>query len=125
MLQLELEALSRAGFDVQLTGFDQKELDGLLTDLSRQALAEPEEVPATDVDVVSQFGDLWLLGDHRLLCGDGTRRGDLERVLDGSASDMVFTDRPYNCNYTGKTSSRLTIVNDDLGDRFGEFLLAA
>src|SRR5260370_10937164 len=125
MLQLELEALTQSGFNVQITGFDQRELDQLLTDLSRQALADPDEAPAASDEVVTQPGDLWLLGEHRLLCGDGTKRGDLERVLDGFSSDLIFTDLPYNANYTGKTSSRLTIVNDNLGDQFGRFLAAA
>jgi DNA modification methylase len=125
MLRLELEALTEAGFDVQVTGFDQEELDRLLGDLSQQALADPDEVPALDEEIVSQSGDLWLLGDHRLLCGDGTKRGDLERVLNRSSSDMVFTDLPFNCNYVGKTLRRLTIVNDNLGEQFSEFLSAA
>ncbi len=125
MLHLELQALTQSGFNVQITGFDQRELDQLLTDLSRQALADPDEAPATSDEVVTQPGDLWLLGEHRLLCGDGTKRGDLERVLDGSGSDLIFTYLPYNSNYTGKTSSRLTIVNDNLGDHFSDFLAAA
>jgi DNA modification methylase len=68
---------------------------------------------------------LWVLGNHRLLCGDGTKRDDLERVLDRSSSDMIFTDLPYNADYSGKTSQRLKIVNDNLGDGFSHFLAAA
>ena len=125
MLRLELEALTQSGVNVALTGFDQKELDQLLTDLSQQALSDPDEVPAVSDHVVTQPDDLWLLGDHRLLCGDGTQLDHLQRVLNGSGSDMVFTDLPYNCDYTGKTSSHLTIANDNLGDQFKPFLEAA
>jgi DNA modification methylase len=125
LLRLELQALTEAGFDVQITGFDREELDRLLTDLDRTELADPDEAPPLEQVVVSQPGDLWLLGNHRLLCGNGTQRSDLERVLAGSTSDLVFTDLPFNCAYTGKTSSHLTIANDDLGDQFPAFLAAA
>jgi DNA modification methylase len=126
MLRLELEALTQSGFDVQITGFCQEELEQLLADLNRQVpAADPDEAPALDEEAVTEPGDLWVLGNHRLLCGDGTKHGDLERVLTGATSDMIFTDLPYNANYTGKTAHRLTIVNDNLGDQFVEFLDAA
>jgi DNA modification methylase len=125
MLRLELEDLTQSGFDVQIAGFNPEEIDRLLTDLSQEALADPDEVPPLDKELVTQPGDLWLLGDHRLLCGDGTKRSDLERVLGGSASGMIFTDLPFNVSYTGKTARRLTIVNDNLGDQFVVFLAAA
>ena len=125
MLRLELEALTQSGFNLQIAGFDLEELDRLLADLNRLAPADPDEAPALDEEVVTEPGDLWLLGNHRLLCGDGTNAGDLDRVLGGSASDMIFTDLPYNANYAGKTARRLTIVNDNLGDQFEEFLATA
>jgi DNA modification methylase len=123
MLRLELEALTQSGIDLQITGFDQKELDRLLKDLPMPV--DPDEAPGVAEEVVTEPGDLWLLGSHRLLCGDGTKRGDLERVLGDSGSDMIFTDLPYNTNYSGKTARRLTIVNDNLGDQFVVFLAAA
>jgi DNA modification methylase len=123
LLRLELEALTQSGIDVHIAGFDQKDLDRLLAALT--APADPEEAPALADEVVTEPGDLWLLGNHRLLCGDGTSHGDLEQVLGGSSSDMVFTDLPYNANYSGKTARRLTIVNDNLGDQFVVFLAAA
>ena len=124
MLQLELQALAHAGFNLDLTGFDRQELDQLLASLSRQVLVDPDEVPELGNEVVTQPGDLWILGDHRLLCGDGTKSEHLERVL-GGTSDMIFTDLPYNTDYVGKTSSRLKIANDNLGEQFGAFLSAA
>jgi DNA modification methylase len=74
---------------------------------------------------VTEPGDLWVLGEHRLLCGDSTQGEQLERVLERSASDMIFTDLPYNTAYVGKTTRRMTIQNDNLGDQFGAFLSAA
>jgi hypothetical protein len=73
MLQLELQALAESGFNLDLTGFDQQELDQLLASLSRQVLVDPDEAPDLCTEVVTQPGDLWILGDHRLLCGDGTK----------------------------------------------------
>jgi DNA modification methylase len=125
LLRLELEALTQAGFNVGLAGFDQRELEHLLDDLSQQALTDPDEVPPSHGTVVTQSGDLWLLGDHRLLCGDGANVGDLQRVLNGPTSDMIFTDLPFNVNYVGKTANRLRISNDNLGDQFPAFLDAA
>ncbi len=125
MLRLELEALTQAGFEVPILGFDQQDLDRLLKDLSRRAPVDPDEAPALQSEAVNQLGDLWELGNHRLLCGDGTTGSDLERVLGGSSSDMIFTDPPFSCAYIGKTPSRLTIANDNLGDQFPAFLAAA
>ena len=74
---------------------------------------------------MTEVRDLWELGNHRLLCGDGTERCDLERVLNGSLSGMNFSDLPYNAAYSGKTARHLTMANDDFGDRFPAFLAAA
>ena len=125
MLQLELQALAQSDCHLEITGFDRKELERLLADLSQHALADPDQAPAIEDAPVTRPGDLWLLGNHRLLCGDGTKRDDLERVLGASSSDMIFTDLPYNADYSGKTSQRLKIVNDNLGDGFSAFLTTA
>jgi DNA modification methylase len=125
MLRLELEALAQSGNNLEVTGFDQQELEHLLVELSQQALTDPDEAPTLQGEAVTEPGDLWLLGEHRLLYGDSTQPDQMQRVLDGRSSDMIFTDLPYNAAYEGKTSRRMTIVNDDLGDQFGSFLSAA
>jgi ParB-like nuclease domain len=125
MLRLELEALSKAGSNLENIGFDEKELDDLLAKLSDQALEDPDEVPPAQPDEVTERGDLWTLGEHRLLCGDSTDRAQLDRVLGGGASDLSVTDLPYNASYQGKTSRHMTITNDNLGNQFGLFLSAA
>jgi DNA modification methylase len=124
MLRLELEALAEQDFPMQLTGFPEEELGALLADLADDAV-DPDQVPEAKTQVTSQLGDLWELGDHRLLCGDGTDREHLDRVLGGASSDLVFSDLPYNANYSGKTPQRLTIANDNLGQEFGAFLRKA
>jgi DNA modification methylase len=103
------------------TGFDEKELAKLA------AAAAPEvtedEVPETPADPITQPGDLWLLGKHRLLCGDSTKAEDVERLMDGQRADLMLTDPPYNVDYTGKTKDALKVANDSMGDTdFRKFL---
>ena len=79
---------------------------------------------------VSRTGDVWLLGNHRLLCGDATKPEDYQRLLGAELVDMAFTDPPYNVNYANTAKDKLRgknrpILNDNLGDDFGEFLAAA
>jgi DNA modification methylase len=123
MLRLELQALAEAGRDLEITGFDERELARLVVQVNQQALTNVEEAPPLQDEAVTKPEDLWILGEHRLLCGDSTQPDRLQRVLDGRSSDMIFTDPPYNAAYEGKTSKQLTIANDDLGDDFEGFLL--
>jgi DNA modification methylase len=126
MLRVELEALAQSSYNLDLIGFDQQELDRLLIELGQQALTDPDEAPPLEEqEPVTEAGDLWLLGEHRLLCGDSTQSEQLQRILDGRSSHMIFTDLPYNAAYECKTSRHMTIINDDLGDQFGVFLSAA
>ena len=89
-----------------------------------------DEVPETPEDPVSRPGDLWLLGPHRLLCGDATVITDLDRLMAGQKADLCFTDSPYNVDYSGgagaeKAGKGRRIMNDALGDGFGRFLYDA
>lgn len=79
-------------------------------------LTDPDEVPEPPVDPITRPGDLWLLGRHRLLCGDSTNAGDVAQLMGGHLADLVFTDPPYGVEYVGKTKDALTIKNDALGD---------
>jgi hypothetical protein len=126
LLAIEVADLSDLGFDLRLAGFADIEV-GRLVDLHQSGGAPvfPDDAPAPPETPVSRRGDLWLLGEHRLLCGDATKADDLARALDGSLADMVFTDPPYNVAYGGKTASRMRIANDDLGTGFRTFLDAA
>lgn len=127
LLAAELAALNDAGFDLALTGFTDDELAEMLGPLDEEqavGIGEPDQVPELAPAPVSRRGDLWKLGAHRLLCGDATARGDVDRLLQGTRADMVWTDPPYNVGYEGKTADRLTIANDSMGaDDFRAFLL--
>src|SRR5690606_30888576 len=78
--------------------------------------------PAPPKVPVTRPGDVWVMGSHRLVCGDATKLDDLKLALDGSSAAMVFTDPPYNVAYEGKTADRMTIANDNLGTGFAAFL---
>lgn len=131
LLRIELEALQAAGFDLSLTGFDDDELAALMAELAgNEGLIDDDAVPEVTDDPVSQPGDVWLLGEHRLLCGDATDPVALETLMGSDLADMAFTDPPYNVNYanTAKDKQRGThrpILNDNLGEGFAGFLSAA
>lgn len=81
-----------------------------------------DEVPQI-VDTRCKLGDIWKLGEHRLMCGDSTNITDVEKLMNGELADLLITDPPYNVNYEGKTKERLTIENDKMSDsNFREFL---
>ena len=119
-----------SGFDLGLIGFGEGELERLLAG-GKEGLTEDDEAPALPEQAVTQPGDLWMLGEHRLLCGDATVLADVERVLDGQLADMTFTDPPYNVDYaqldrrTSCGASTRPILNDNLGNGFEAFLLDA
>ena len=122
-LRCQLAALREEDFDLNLLGFDNDELLRLLeSDLAAEGLTDPDAVPPAPPAPITQPGDLWLLGQHRLLCGDATQKSDIDKVLAGRQADMVFTDPPYSVSYEGKTAQKLTLLNDDLGPAFYEFL---
>jgi DNA modification methylase len=129
LLRLELGDLQATGFDLALTGFSQDELDRLLiaeTELGR----DPDDAPEPPAEPISKPGDLWICGEHRVLCGDATVLADVEKVLGGELADMCFTDSPYNVNYANSTKDKKrgksrAILNDALGEEFGVFLYDA
>ena len=104
-----------------------REVREMVQEIHAKTSAQAEEgVVRQDSQVpVSRIGDLWLCGNHRVLCGDSIHIGTVERVLKGGLADMVFTDPPYGVSYSGKTARKLTIQNDDLGPGFYEFLRTA
>lgn len=83
---------------------------------SRPGLVDPEEIPALPAKARTRSGDLWLLGEHRLLCGDATKARDLARLMAGEVADVLWTDPPYGVSYRGKTSRALRIVGDEAKD---------
>jgi DNA modification methylase len=129
LLRLELADLSDLGFDLGLIGFGEGELERLLAG-EKTGLIEDDAAPALPDQAITKPGDLWVLGEHRLLCGDATVLADVERALEGQLADMTFTDPPYNVDYANSPKDKLRskhrpILNDDLGTGFEAFLLDA
>ncbi len=130
MLAAEIERLQELSFDIDLLGFSEEELDELLAlepdDTGDEGLTDPDEAPEPPPVPVSRPGDVWVLGQHRVLCGDST---DIDAVLGFMGEDRVdclITDPPYNVAYEGKTKDALTIANDAMDDAaFRQFLTDA
>jgi DNA modification methylase len=127
LLRLELADLSEVGFDLGLIGFGEGEFERLLAGERKAGLIEDDEAPALPEQAITQPGDMWVLGEHRLLCGDATVLADIERVLEGRLADMTFTDPPYNVAYGSSAKGKLRgnqrkILKDDLGSGFEAFL---
>ena len=125
MLRLELEALAGQNFKLELTGFEERELQDLLSGMERELDLDADETPEAETEAATQAGDLWILGNHRVLCGDGTHVADLHRVLEELKCDLVFTDLPYNVDYRSKGQKPMKMANDHLGSEFGTFLREA
>jgi DNA modification methylase len=130
LLAIELADLRDAGFDLDLIGFDGEELSVIFDDEHVGGLTDEDAVPEIVGDPVSKSGDLWVLGEHRILCGDSTTLSDVERLMDGQLADMAFTDPPYNVDYGNSAKDKMRgkdrrIMNDALGDGFYQFLYDA
>ena len=132
LLGLELSELHDAGLDLELTGFSSDEWESLIagSEKTSEGLVEEDTVPVVDDEPISKHGDLWLLGPHKLLCGDATNLNDYRKLLGDELVDMTFTDPPYNVNYANKFTDKILgrerpILNDNLGEDFHEFLRLA
>ena len=122
LLAREIEALMLSGFDISFTGFEQSELDKLLKAVAAPR-SDPDAVPKIPEMPLVQRGELWLLGRHRLLCGDALDSIEVGHLLGGKPASMVWTDPPYNVAYEGKAGS---IVNDQMSSaNFEDFLTVA
>ena len=129
MLSAELAALKDEAFDLELLGFDDADLDRLLATTLDES-QDVDDAPEPPTDPISRPGDIWICGEHRVLCGDAKVLSDVEKLLDGELADMCFTDPPYNVNYANSAKDKLRgknrpILNDALGDGFGAFLYDA
>jgi len=132
MLRVELRMLEAEDYDLDLIGFGESELAELLAnDGDYAGHADEDAVPEASEVAISVPGDLWILGDHRVYCGDATQMESIEKVMGIGLADMVFCDPPYGVGYgssapTKRERERRKIANDDLGDvAFGEFLRKA
>lgn len=131
MLRVELDALRDDDFDLSLTGFDADALADLFEgEEGDTGQTGDDEVPESQESVISRPGDVWLLGGHRVLCGDSTDAQCYAQLLGDENVDMVFMDPPYNVDYANSAKDKMRgkdrpILNDNLGAGFYDFLLAA
>ena len=126
LLRIEIESLQGEDFDVSLTGFEEQELADLFAIEGDKAAKDDDFELSAALEKASfvERGDLWIVGRHRLLCGDATRTEDVERLMDGKKANLVVTDPPYGVSF--KSSDGLTIQNDSMKDEeFYTFLLTA
>jgi DNA modification methylase len=127
MLRLELAALQEESYDLSLVGFDDQELANLLAAQDpAEGLTDEDAVPELPQTPISAPGDLWILGNHKLLVGDATSHADLSRLMASDAADLLFIDTPYNVDYTGYTKEKLTMQGDRMSAaEFKQFLESA
>lgn len=126
LLAIELGELSKLDFDLSITGFNPEEIQGLmaLADAVADGLTDEDAYSEAPEYPVSVVGDIWLLGRHRVMCGDSTHIDNVDRLIAGQLADMVFTDPPYNVDYEGYTKEKLKIARDNMSDdQFYAFLL--
>ena len=123
LLAAELHALNAEGFDLALTGFEGEDLERLLAPLDEgDGLAGEDVIPEPPANPASRPGDLWLLGDHRLLCGDSTKADDVIRVMNGERAILFASDPPYLVDYNGTnhpSKQGWPDKNKDWGDTYG------
>jgi site-specific DNA-methyltransferase (adenine-specific) len=124
MLTIELQDLEDEGFDLSLTGFDDAELDALLNPIEEtEGLTDEDAVPDVPEEPKTKLGDIYILGNHRLMCGDSCSVTDMDKLVNDRQVDMWLTDPPYNVAYEGKTKDALTIQNDSMDNEgFRQFL---
>ena len=117
-LKVEVDRLTELDFDIDLLGFDDDFLSSLLEEEPAEGLTDEDSVPDVEDDPVTVEGDVWILGNHRLMCGDSTSIDAVDRVMGGCMADMVFTDPPYGVSYQSnmrtKTDKFDVIKNDDV-----------
>ncbi|MCA9282251.1 MAG: ParB N-terminal domain-containing protein [Phycisphaeraceae bacterium] len=107
LLPLELKAIADSGIDPTLLGFDADELAALLGGVQGSGDGDPDAVPAPPDEATTKPGDLWVLGDHRLLCGDSSSEADVDRLLEGGKVQLVNTDPPYNVKVEPRSNNAI------------------
>jgi DNA modification methylase len=105
LLKMELKELDLKDFNLELTGFNEDQLNDLLFD-EKQGLTDEDAVPETPEEPITKLGDIWKLGNHRLMCGDSTKEDDVKKLINNNKIDLIYTDPPYGINEQGDRSNR-------------------
>ena len=123
LLALEIQELKATDFNLSILGFTDEELNNLIPVNVTEGLTDEDAVPEPPEEPITKPGDIWILGKHRLMCGDSTSVDAVDRLMNGDKADMVFTDPPYNIDYQGVKDKRGKIKNDKMPDtEFVDFL---
>jgi len=132
MLRIELQSLQEDGFNLDITGFDADALAEIMAgeETTVDGNTDEDSVPEISETVISRPGDVWILGNHRLVCGDATQASSYEQLLAGQRVQMIWSDLPYNVNYANSAKDKLRgkhrpILNDNLGEGFYDFVFDA
>ena len=121
MLSIEMQELEDEGFDLTLLGFDDKELNALLQPEVVEGLIDEDAVPDTPIEPKTKLGDIYILGNHRLMCGDSTSIDAVDKLMESNKADMVFTDPPYGVNYKGIANDSKDGLEDLLRGAFANY----
>lgn len=125
LLKIELDDLAALGVNLELAGFSQEEIDALTPEVLENN-ENADDVPEPEKTATSRPGDVWILGEHRVMCGDARSSDDMNKLVIGGGINLYLTDPPYNVNYEGKTKESLKIKNDSFGSGdFRQFLIDA
>tara|TARA_R100000654_G_scaffold58182_1_gene84822 strand:+ start:84 stop:1274 length:1191 start_codon:yes stop_codon:yes gene_type:complete len=125
LLKMEIKELEAKDFKLDLLGFNEDQINDLLFE-EKQGLTDEDEVPETPEEPISKLGDIWKLGNHRVMCGDSIKIDTYAKLCNETKVDLYLTDPPYNVSYEGKTKDKLTIQNDkQTDDEFIQFLSQA
>ena len=125
LLKMEIKELEAKDFKLDLLGFNEDQINDLLFE-EKQGLTDEDEVPEAPEEPISKLGDIWKLGNHRVMCGDSIKIDTYAKLCNETKVDLYLTDPPYNVSYEGKTKDKLTIQNDkQTDDEFIQFLSQA
>jgi len=132
MLRIELQSLQEDGFNLDITGFDADALAEIMAgeETTVDGQIDEDAVPELSETPISRPGDVWILGNHRLVCGDATQAASYGQLLAGERVQMIWSDLPYNVNYANSAKDKLRgkhrpILNDNLGEGFYDFVFDA
>ena len=113
LLKMEIKELEAKDFKLDLLGFNEDQLNDMLFE-EKQGLTDEDEVPEAPEEPITKLGDIWKLGKHKLICGDATNKDTVKILMEDNKADLIFTDPPYNVNYSARTGIRSGKIRDNM-----------